>query len=314
VRDNPIQFAVVREDPLVEEAVLRRANATRALLIASGGCTALSLASRLPDLEIALVDPNGAQLDHVRAKIAALDEPIDLRRFNVGDRDPRGLNACGNFESLFRTLREVVWDLVLPEEEWHAFFAQPEVRTLAQIFENRYWPVAFELAFADAFLHAMFGPAATQHAIPGSYPSYFRKLFERGLSASGAGDNYFLHHVFCGCYLRRALPEYLSSPPRAPRFEMIHGTLADVRDLERFDLVSLSNITDWMSRDEIAALARTLRDRLRRSAKVLFRQLNNDSDLPALFPGLRFDRAFGEQLLAADRSLFYSSIAVAERA
>lgn len=297
----------------MEEAVLRRANAKRALLIASGGCTALSLASRLPDLEITLVDPNGAQLDHVRAKIAALAEPIDLRRFNVGDRDPLGLNACGNFESLFRTLRELIWDLVLPEEEWHAFFAQPEVRTLAQIFENRYWPVAFELALADAFLHAMFGPAATQHAIPGSYPSYFRKLFERGLCASGASDNYFLHHVFCGCYLPHALPIYLSSPPHAPSFEMIHGTLADVRDLERFDLVSLSNITDWMAPNDIAALARTLRDGLRKSARVLFRQLNNDTDLPALFPDLHFDRALGKRLLASDRSLFYSSIALAKR-
>ena len=298
----------------MEEAVLRSAHAKRVLLIASGGCTALSLVSRLPDLEIALVDPNSAQLDHVRAKIAALAEPIHIRRFNVGDRDPRGLNACGNFESLFRVLREMIWDLVLPEAEWHAFFAQPEKRTLERIFENRYWPVAFELAFADPFLHAMFGPAATQHAIPGSYPGYFRKLFERGLSASDAGDNYFLHHVFWGCYLPRALPIYLSSPPRAPSFEMIHGALADVPDLERFDLVSLSNITDWMSRDDIAALARTLRDGLRKGARVLFRQLNNDTDLAALFSDLRFDRAFGEQLLASDRSLFYSSIAVAERA
>ena len=73
----------------MEEAVLRSAHAKRVLLIASGGCTALSLVSRLPDLEIALVDPNSAQLDHVRAKIAALAEPIDLRRFNAGDRDPR---------------------------------------------------------------------------------------------------------------------------------------------------------------------------------------------------------------------------------
>ena len=95
---------------------------------------------------------------------------------------------------------------------------------------------------------------------------------------------------------------------------MIHGALANVPDLERFDLVSLSNITDWMSRDDIAALARTLRDGLRKGARLLFRQLNNDTDLAALFSDLRFDLAFGEQLLASDRSLFYSSIAVAERA
>ena len=86
MRDNPIQFAVVREDPRLEIQVLRRHPARRALLIASGGCTALTLASVWPNLGVTLLDPNPAQLDLVERKISALtreDDAARRRRFNV---------------------------------------------------------------------------------------------------------------------------------------------------------------------------------------------------------------------------------------
>ena len=108
MRDNPLQFAVVREDALVEVEVLRRHPCRRVLLIASGGCSALTLQSVLPELEITLLDPNAAQLDLVRAKLDALDAlraGDRLARFNVENDDPSGLCECGNFESLFRSLR-----------------------------------------------------------------------------------------------------------------------------------------------------------------------------------------------------------------
>ena len=309
VRDNPVQFAVVREDPLTEAALLDP-GASRALLIASGGCTALSLASLRPEVELTLVDPNRAQLELIERKVAALAR-FAPATFNVGDPSPAGLTACGNFESLFRGLRDFLQDLVLPEAGWRALL-RGEV-ALARALDCPYWPAAFRIFFADALLHAMFGPAATQNAAPGTYPAHFQAALERGLRAPDRADNYFLHHILLGCYLEHALPPYLSLRPTAPRFTLVHGHVHDARDLGRFDLISLSNITDWMNAEELARLATAL-ENLRPGARVLFRQLNSTTDLTRVFGrSLAFDVAAGRRLLAADRSLFYSAIHVATR-
>ena len=77
--DNAIQFAIVREDPAAELTVvdtLLRTDA-RVLLVASGGCTALTLGALRPSLRLTLLDANPAQLTLVRQKLAALpDLPV----------------------------------------------------------------------------------------------------------------------------------------------------------------------------------------------------------------------------------------------
>jgi len=101
MRARSVQFAVVREDPAIEADVIRRLDVRRALLIASGGCTALSLMVSFPRLDLTLVDRNAAQLDLVRRKLDILpsvDAASRRRQFNIGTADPTGLNACGNFQ------------------------------------------------------------------------------------------------------------------------------------------------------------------------------------------------------------------------
>ena len=198
MRNNDVQFAVVREDPMVEAELVRLTKARNVLLIASGGCTALTLQALFPDLHITLVDFNPVQLERVRQKMRALRD-IDVatrhRKFNIGTSDPSGLNQNGNFESLFRGLREFIFRLVADAAEIRGVFEKKD--RLAEVseilFSNKYWSVAFDLYFSDALLHTMFGPDATQHAETGSYPRYFQTLFEKGLTSLNAFDNYFLH-------------------------------------------------------------------------------------------------------------------------
>ena len=317
VRDNPIQFAVVREDPAVERARVDEVGAARVLLVASGGCTALSLAAERPGVAITVFDINAAQLDLLRRKQEGLGRPDRARRFNVGTTDPQGLNACGNFEALFRGLRRFIEDLVVPADELARAFDVPRslAPTVDRIVGHRYWPVAFELFFHDALLHAMFGEAATQHAPPGSYPRWFRTAFEVGLRRPDAFDNYFLHHVLLGHYLDRpaALPAYLRAPAPTCELETVLGRLGDVPDLSRFDVIALSNLTDWMTPGQITELALGLRA-ARPGALCVLRQLNNEADLDVW---LRDDWApqeqLGASLLASDRSMFYGRVRVYRR-
>jgi S-adenosylmethionine-diacylglycerol 3-amino-3-carboxypropyl transferase len=315
VKKNPIQFAVVREDPALEEALL--SGVEEALLVASGGCTALTLQARFPALTMTLVDPNPAQLDLVERKRQALQRGrrADLwGAFNVGHDDPQGLCACGNFESLFRGLRQFLWEFVLPPEALRALFEPGRGdEALAALFAHPYWEAAFAMFFSDALLVTMFGPDAVQHAPPGSYPAYFRGLLERGLRAPDGWNNRFLHHVFLGHYIDRsgALPPYLTSPAPAYRLALAQSTLQEVRSLGRFGFVGLSNVMDWMGPAAVADLINRLAVELRPGAVVLWRQLNNGRDLEALFGGaLRFDQGLARRLQAADQSLFYSSVHV----
>ena len=320
MRDNKVQFAVVREDPMVEAKLVRLTNANNVLLIASGGCTALTLQSLFPDLHVTLVDFNPAQLERVREKIRALrDEPATrYRKFNIGTSDPKGLNQSGNFESLFRGLREFIFDLVTDEAEIRALFEKKgQLDRVSEIlFSSKYWRVAFDLYFSDSLLNAMFGPDATQHAEPRSYPRYFQTLFEKGLASAGAFDNYFLHHVFLGYYLQRSasLPCFLITPPTEYHFQMVEGTLEQVPELQRFDLISLSNIMDWMPLAKITSLISHLQNKMKSGASVLYRQLNNYTDLSTYFgDSFEFNPALGVQFQEIERSLFYSSVHVGRR-
>ena len=321
MRNNKVQFAVVREDPMVEAELVRLTKAKNVLLIASGGCTALTLQALFPDLHITLVDFNPAQLERVREKMRALRDVDAVKRhrqFNIGTSDPEGLNQNGNFESLFRGLREFIFDLVADEAEIRALFEEEgQLAKVSEIlFSSKYWSVAFDLYFSDSLLNAMFGPDATQHAEAGSYPRYFQQLFEKGLTSLNAFDNYFLHHVFLGYYLQRpaSLPYYLLSPPTDYRFEMVEGTLDQVPELQRFDLISLSNIMDWMPLAEIAALINHLQNNIKSGASLLYRQLNNHTDLSTDFGDVfEFNAALGVRFQEVERSLFYASVHVGKR-
>lgn len=315
-----IKFAITREDPDLEDVVLARTPGRRALLVCSGGCTALTLATRRPNLEISAFDINPAQLQHVRDKIDAAAAG-DLRGLDVLGADgiePRGLNQRGEFEKLFRILRGFLCEFVVPQAELRAFFApDSELGSRLSLVEkwvqSPYFAVAFELVFHDSFLNAMFGPAATQHAERGSYPRYFREVFLRGLRAADAHKNPFLQHILLGAYLPDSAPDYVRAGQRLA-VRLIQGSLTDVPDLESYDLYGLSNVFDWADDELVSAWAEALKSVARPGSAVLLRQLNNRRDLRRFFaPEFAFDDALGEELLARDRSLFYCRIEVGFR-
>ena len=311
------KFAVVREDPEAEALLCSRVGAKAVLVVASGGCTALTLSHRFPALSVTAFDINPAQLTHVRDKRDAVARG-DLRALNVGDAAPQALNQRGYFEGLFRTLRGVLAEFVTSEEELRRFFdsatTSDERRAMLDRWRgSTYWPVAFSLAFHDSLLHAMFGPAATQHAAPGSYPGYFQRVFERGLARSDAAVNPFLRHVLVGAYDPAHAPDYVHAG-RQLEVDLCEATLPDVPNLARFDLFSLSNVFDWSDDALVDTWVSALRTHARSGGAVLLRQLNNQRDLRRFFGAdFTFDDALGAELTARDRSLFYDRVEVAFR-
>lgn len=310
------QFAVVREDPRLESRLVEDAKADAVLVVASGGCSALSLAHAHPGLRVTAFDANPLQLEHVRRKNEAL-AGADRAVFNVLHDDPEGLNQRGAFEGLFRTLRHFVEEFVASPATLHHFFHTADALERASLVDgwraSRFWSAAFATAFNDPFLHALFGPAATQHAAPGSYPAYFERAFTVGLLRADAPQNYFLHHVFLGHYLPGSLPGYLDASAPLP-LELVQGGLDAVDDLAAYRVVSLSNIFDWSDDALVSSWLTLLAERGHPSVTVLVRQLNNQRPFAHLLPaGFVLDEAEGTSLLGDDRSLFYERIVVLRR-
>lgn len=314
--ENPIQYAVVREDPLIEKELVEQFKPARALLVGSGGCTAFTLATLFPDLKLTLMDPNPAQLQLIQRKSQALQRlSMDPGIVNIGSEDPQGLNACGTTETLLRCLRDF-WRafIIKPVDLEHMFDSEKRLHNATEILMNdSYWTVSFDLFFSDEMLTTMFGKAAFQHAPKGSYPKYFREVVERGLKRPDALENPFLHHLILGHYLetrREAWPLYLQRPPRDFQAEFLELTAQDVPSFAPFGLVQLSNIFDWMTDAEVKSIAHRLDEELPRGAVVIWRQLNNTEPFEKHFSRVKFDDARGKELLALDRSLFYVGLKV----
>jgi S-adenosylmethionine-diacylglycerol 3-amino-3-carboxypropyl transferase len=313
-----LKFAVVREDFEIERALVRRARARSVLVVASGGCTALSLLATESDVDVHAFDMNAAQLAHVEEKLIAAQRG-DLARLNVDDEDVDALNQRGAFEGLFRLLRLAFERFVAPRVDVEAFFAaSTSAQTRARLVEtwrgSRYWQAPFGVAFNEPLLHAMFGPDATRHATPGSYPAYFAERFANALVRPHAAHNPFLQHVLLGRYVASDAPAYIRTPPtRAPA--LLHGTFTDVRGLDRFGVVSLSNIFDWSDDETVRLWADTLIAAAKPGTIVAWRQLNNQRPFRAFFePAFAFEDDDDKQgHVATDHSFFYERVEVGVR-
>jgi S-adenosylmethionine-diacylglycerol 3-amino-3-carboxypropyl transferase len=313
----PVAYAVIREDPRLEGDLAMRTSAESLLCVASGGCVALSLASRFPRVAVTAFDTDAAQIDHMARKADAAMRR-DYAALNVENASSEGLNQAGELEKVFRLLRAFFDEFIAPHDERLAFFtrrlALSELDSTVRAWTtSRYWLAAFHACFSDVLLRTTLGSAPASFADVGGQPEYFARAFARGFRRDAAPENPFLQHVFLGGYDRECAPYYIRNP--APfRVEPVHGRLADVPRLERFRVVSLSNLMDHVPEAELAATAELLKAKLRPGSAILMRQLNSTRKLrPSFEPEFVFDDVLGGRYFRRERSLFYNRIEVGFR-
>lgn len=243
LKRNALQFSVVREDPEVELELFRKYKFENAVLIGSGGCTAISLASEFPNIKLTIIEPNPAQLKLIDEKIRALKnfKGLTLRRkFGIGtlNEDTVSLIERGNFESLFRGLRNFIFDFIADKKQVTQLLKQGSKSDWQKVFKHPYWTVAFDLYFSNSILETMFGAAAIQHAPKNSYPTHFRSVIENGLLRSDRKDNYFLYHILFGSYPthKAGWPPYLHKQPKKIKLSNFNGMAQNFKSYSGFDL------------------------------------------------------------------------------
>ena len=112
-----------------------------------------------------------------------------------------------------------------------------------------------------------------------------------------------------GKYLvNKCLPHIQSNKKLDINF--IHGQLTDVKEISKFNLISLSNIFDWSDDNLVSKWSKYLQN-LKSGSYVTIRQLNNSRNLNKYFDEyFHEEKSIAKEFLRKDRSLFYNNFIV----
>jgi S-adenosylmethionine-diacylglycerol 3-amino-3-carboxypropyl transferase len=351
---SELSFSQVREDSETDLRVVEQLATTldrplRVLLVASGGCTALSLLSHSSIQRVDAIDVNPAQLHLVELRRSAITKlsiveqlefigatpatamerleyyrivrsvlPSDSQIFwdERSEQIAFGVNRVGKFEALFRRLVEQSTALGL--DPLH----QPKTAI-----QHSQWKALFESVFERSQLIEAFGEAAVNYSMDRSFGEHFADVFAQALTRFSPLENYFLTQVWDDRYAigEAGLPCYLQLDRQLQILKLgldrLHLHLGSFPELmvtlgttQPYDLIQCSNISDWMPIPELKTLLTNAFQCLTPGGALIGRRLNGDHHLGDLMDTvLKVDRSFSADLKRFDRSFFYSEIVVGYR-
>jgi S-adenosylmethionine-diacylglycerol 3-amino-3-carboxypropyl transferase len=343
---QPVAFAQVREDPLLDRWVVEQIGpGAGVLLVASGGCTAALLAGATPAGSLCLVDPNPAQLALARLKLRLLQSAspeerlgrlghaplppaervyllkpefaaLELSLDSIGSPEiwgALGPDHAGRYEMLFAELRNRLHERTA-DVEYLLHLRDPEEQA-ARVDPRTPLGKALDAAFDEVMaldnLIALFGEGATRNRAE-PFSRHFARRTRHALATLPAADNPYLHQVLRGCYPDGATAPWLSlpSPTPMPAVTWRQGFMIDALEphASAFDYVHLSNILDWLSPAEAARTLDLAWKALRPGGWVLVRQLNSTLDVRGAGPRFAWDIDGANALHSRDRSYFYRAL------
>jgi S-adenosylmethionine-diacylglycerol 3-amino-3-carboxypropyl transferase len=350
---DDLAFSQVREDWWVEWQVLerlavaKRGQPLRVLLVASGGCTALSLLGHPAIGQVDAIDVNPAAIhlvelrrqalailsnDEVNCLVGSGDRSRQDQRLGLYDRlrsylpissqvfwDQRrdqisaGVNQIGRFEQLFRELAIRFTEAGLsPLEDPDGAIASPQ------------WQPIFDAVFERQKLVDRFGPAAVNYSMDRSFGEHFGAVFAQAMQRFEPNDNYFLTQIWADRYIEDpdGKPLYLQAAaqqilrPLLSQLQLYTGEFGQVLTqlTQPYDLIQFSNLSDWMPLPALNAMLQNIQAHLTPGGAVIGRRLNGDHNLTNVMAAhFNVDRPFSQQLQADDRSFFYSEVVVGWR-
>ncbi|MGQ0743835.1 MAG: DUF3419 family protein [Acidimicrobiales bacterium] len=251
-QDDRLFFAQVREDPLLELDVLAPALDGRVVVVASGGCTALSLLHRGQG-QVVAVDLNRTQLHLVELKALAVGElgheeataflgghgarPEQRRRafsrlapglspaarsyWSLHSRAiDKGVLGSGVTERFIATVVAALRTGVHPTGRIERMLAAPTLEAQQRLFASEWdtprWRAFFAVLLNRAVLRRAYDPAFFAHVDNPSFARHFRAAADHTLTAIPIATNYFVHHMLTGRYPGTesgGVPPYLSPDP-----------------------------------------------------------------------------------------------------
>ena len=347
----PLAFAQVREDPWIDRAVVSRLPPRPAIMmIASAGCTAAFLCTM--DLsEVHLVDLNPAQMALTKLKLRLLQtadsqtrmqvlghQPLDpqerkaavttlLRELDLAEDalGPRelvgefGPDYVGRYEWVFARLRDEMAPLqgeldallTLTDTAEQRRRVQPETPLGKQL------DTALDRVMDLPNLVALFGPGATANRVQ-PFSRHFADRIRHVLATMPAATNPYLHQMLRGTFPDAVVYPWLTAERQrtVPSVSWTVHPMTDAlraTDGNRYDVVHLSNILDWLPPSQAEETLRLAARVLRPGGIVVIRQLNSRLDIRRLRSDFSWEDDFSAELQAHDRSFFYLQLHVGRK-
>jgi S-adenosylmethionine-diacylglycerol 3-amino-3-carboxypropyl transferase len=349
---SEISFSQVPEDPRIELSVAEalgecQENLLRVLVVASGGCTALSLLASPMVGRIDAVDSNPAQLHLVELRRQALlhlplfdqmaliggdRQTSDRERLDLYkelrpylpvatvsfwdahlDQIARGVNQVGRFETLIAQLSARLSTLGIdPLEDW------------TESLEHSAWTDELESIFTPEELVNLFGERAVKNWKNPSFAEHFGQRLAVTLQKMSPKENYFMTQLFANTYAEglKGVPVYLQGPAQGTiqalgthRLQLHCGEflekIVELGESGGFDLISMSNFGEGMPPRQLQQAIATVSQQLNPGGALIGRRLHHHDDLGTLMAQhLRVDRDLSAQLLETERSYLYQEVVV----
>ena len=307
-------FSQVREDPIIEINLHTKLinNNKRYLIVGSGGCTLLTLLSKIKnDVDVIdVIDFNKSQLYLIQLKIAIIcyfknniDGILDFWEgilssdridyiFNKLELTNEcknywvennllynGINQNGTFELLFKELVNSNFN--------------------------------YEYAFDRNRLKEKFGEDSVINSLNNEFYDHFKKVINK---YNKDETNYFYHQILYNKYDRNHLPQYFNNIfniiKNIQKINYINDNIVEYiskTDI-KYDLIHTSNITDWMDSSKYKNFLIDIDNNLKNNGIVIMRRLNGDHQL--LDDNFKI---FTNIDIPEDKSYFYNEIVAGQK-
>lgn len=306
---NVYMFSQVREDPTIEINIHNKLikNNKRYLIVGSGGCTVLSLLSKIKDDVdiIDVIDFSKEQLYLIQLKISIIcyfKSNIDgILDFWEGVLPIDRINYIFNKLNLSDECRNYWLDnnLLYTGINQNGIFEQLFKQLINSDFN-------FELVFDRNNLKDKFGEDSVVNSLNHEFYDHFKNVLYK---YNNDETNYFNYQILYNKYNRNYLPIYFNNITNIikniDKINYINDNIFDYvsKSNIKYDMIHTSNITDWMNISKCETFLSNIFDKLNDNGIVVMRRLNGDYELSKII-----SNKFNIIDIPHDKSEFYNEV------
>jgi len=239
------------------------------------------------------------------------------------DAIEKGPIRVARFERFMAKLNSIGL-LILGKKKMHRLFEFETIEGQQEFFDQYLSTFLLKSIFKIAFhprIYKKRGMASDglKHSGERNIADFFYSRFRHFCSSTIARKNYYLQYTFFNKVLYPdALPEYLGENAvkriRRNRERLVWRLSSYNEALEKsrkgtFNKFHLSNIGDWMSREEYVELLSLIKKKAKPPAKIFARYIHLNHEIPEELKNcIDFNFKLGERLVEEDRYPFYSMV------
>lgn len=294
INKDPISFYYCREDSTPELLSLTRifdsgVEEPSILMIGSGGETLIEVLSHKKKINIDVIDMNKHQIDLCKSKILSLLSGEDYSNIDIG--------FSGKFEKVFSLISEYF-------NNDYGYELSSYIRNTDEGKAKLKYIVTY--LFSNENLSIVFSDKATKYSSD-SFSEHFYNVFVQSLNER---DNHRVTYKNISNIIEgddihpsRYIVDSLKYNYHTHNLNYQVGNFETVNLDKKYDVVSVSNIGDWMSVDEYKQVLLNIKSKLNSGGYIVARKLLGDYKLEDLLKevGLKTEEL-------NDRTHFYSEV------